>query len=72
MRDNHDTDSARPGVPPVVNHRLNSLEDEVDENAGRIDAALDDLRQIKYVLFVLAGMAAGDMFGLKELISTLL
>ena len=59
-------------VPPLVRHRLEELEADTTQNENRLDGLRDELTQIKYGIWALFGMAAGDMIGLSELISTLL
>jgi hypothetical protein len=56
----------------LVRHRLEELEADTTQNENRLDGLRDELTQIKYGIWALFGMAAGDMIGLSDLISTLL
>jgi hypothetical protein len=55
-----------------VRERIDALEEDVGDNEDGLDALRSDIHTIKYVLFAIAGMRAGDLSGRLELIKTLL
>jgi hypothetical protein len=55
-----------------VRERLGALEEDVGDNEDALGTLRSDIHTIKYILFAIAGMRAGDMTGLLELIKTLL
>jgi hypothetical protein len=65
---NHTTDLS----PGRVRERLGALEEDVGDNEDALGTLRSDIHTIKYVLFAIAGMRAGDLTGLLELIKTLL
>jgi hypothetical protein len=65
---NHTTDLS----PGRVRERLGALEEDVGDNEDSLSTLRSDIHTIKYVLFAIAGMRAGDLTGLLELIKTLL
>jgi len=65
---NHTTDLS----PGRVRERLGALEENVGDNEDGLESLRSDIHTIKYVLFAIAGMRAGDLTGLLELIKTLL
>jgi len=57
----------------VLNGKLESLHDEVHEKVKEdIEKVEDDLTQIKFALFFIAGLAIGDLFGLQAFIQSIL
>ena len=55
-----------------MRERIDALEEDVGENEDALGTLRSDIHTIKYVLFAIAGMRAGDLTGLLELIKTLL
>jgi len=57
----------------VLNGKLESLHDEVHEEVKEdIEKVEDDLTQIKFSLFFIAGLAIGDLFGLQAFMQSIL
>ena len=52
--------------------RIDTVENRVEEIEEKLDAAIDTLGKIKGGIYWIAGLAAGNLFGVKEIIQRIL